>query len=133
MRQMRDTQRLPLLQKPFDGWVLAFFLVAWSATILGCKGSSAPQVGVFPIKVVALTSDKVGIPKAKVSINNTMLGETDQFGTFVGTYRGKVQDKIRIKVEGAGQDNYMIMTSRLRLRKTAHGLAPAEIDRKSVV
>ncbi|MCK6510045.1 hypothetical protein L6R29_08775 [Myxococcota bacterium] len=127
MTQMRDRQRLALLQKPFAGWVLALFVVASSVATLGCKGSTAPQVGVFPIKVVALTSDKVGIPKAKVSINNTMLGETDQFGTFVGTYRGKVQDKIRIKVEGAGQDNYMIMTSRLRLRKTAHGLAPAEI------
>lgn len=130
MRQMRDRQRLALLQKPFAGWVPALFVVALSVATLGCigcKGSTAPQVGVFPIKVVALTSDKVGIPKAKVSINNKMLGETDQFGTFVGTYRGKVQDKIRIKVEGAGQDNYMIMTSRLRLRKTAHGLAPAEI------
>ncbi|MCB9638301.1 MAG: hypothetical protein H6727_05240 [Myxococcales bacterium] len=128
MRQKRHVQRPIRHQKSFlHALMIAMFLVGLVTTGAFCEGSRTPQVGVFPIKVVALTSDKVGIPKAKVSINNKVLGETDQFGTFVGTYRGKVNERIRIKVEGAGQDNYMIMSSLLRLRRIANGLAPAEI------
>ncbi len=105
-------------------YVLAFAMLALG--LWGCP-PSVPTEGVFPIKVIALTSDKVGIPNAKIIINGKLLGKTDQFGTFFGTYRGKVRTKIKIKVEGPGPDNYMIMTSRLRLRKTPHGLAPKEI------
>jgi hypothetical protein len=107
-------------------WHLALLWMV-SLAAAGCPGSKVPTHGVFPIKVVALTSDKVGIPKAKVLINGKLLGQTDQFGTFVGTYPGKVREKIEIRVEGAGVDNFMTMSSRLNLRKTQHGYTPSEV------
>ena len=97
--------------------------------VLGLSGcpSKVPKEGHFPIKVIALTGDKVGIPGAKVSINKKYLGETDQFGTFVGRYRGKVKARVTIKVEGPGVNNVMVFTSRLRLKRTKLGLTPREI------
>ncbi|HAA53253.1 MAG TPA: hypothetical protein DCE42_00775 [Myxococcales bacterium] len=105
-------------------WMMGCMFAAVLFT--GCPSNVAKE-GLFPIKVIALTTEKVGIPNARVLVNKKEIGKTDIYGTFVGTYRGKVHSKIQIRVEGPGSDNYMIMTSRLRLRKTKNGFLPSDI------
>lgn len=91
-----------------------------------CK-EPVPTDGVFPIKVLALTSDKVGIAKAQVLVNKKKLGETDKYGAFVGTYSGKVGEKIWIKVVAKGVNNFIRVGDKLKIRKTSHGWVPAEV------
>ena len=83
---------------------------------------------VFPLRVISQGSDRRPIAKAKVIANNVTLGETDGAGKFVGSYRTKLKDQIRLKVVGFGADNYMVTTATPRLQKAADGrVVPQEI------
>lgn len=83
---------------------------------------------VFPLRVISLDSDRRPIAKAKVTVNNVALGETDDAGKFVGSYRTKLKDQIRLKVVGFGEDNYMVRNVTPRLQKAADGrVVPQEI------
>jgi hypothetical protein len=116
-RRMPPPQRLVLL---------GMVLLSLGLYGFGCK-EDIPVEGVFPIKVIAWTSDKVGIPGAKVFINDKLLGSTDKFGAFVGTYPGKVNEKIQIKVVAQGKNNFMRVKSKLRMRKAGSRWIPAAV------
>ena len=96
------------------------------AALSACK-PSRPTVGVFPIKVIVLTSDQAGIPNVSVQINGKEIGKTDKYGTFVGTHKGKVGTSVRIKVVGAGKENFFVFKKPLKMRKTQRGWIPLEI------
>jgi hypothetical protein len=107
-------------------WIGTLIMGIIVSSSLACK-ESIPTEGVFPIKVIVLTNDKLGIPNVSVQINDKEIGKTDKYGTFVGTHKGQVDGYVQIKVVGAGVNNYFDIKKPLRMRKTQSGWIPSEI------
>ncbi|MEM1010119.1 MAG: hypothetical protein AAGJ35_14075, partial [Myxococcota bacterium] len=130
---LRNTHLLSTCR--FGRWMRAWGRYALGLGLLGVvmlvsacwESRQEKQKAMFAIKVMAWTSDKVGIPGAKVYIDGKLQGQTDALGIFVGAYAGEVGKKIRIRVQSLGQDNYIIVKERLRLVRTKRGLKPYDI------
>lgn len=71
----------------------------------------------FPIRVFALSPDRVGISKVKVLIDGKYVGRTNKYGLYVGTFRARPGEVIQVKALGRGKGNTATLPVRLRLHK----------------
>lgn len=71
----------------------------------------------FPIRVFALSPDRVGIAGSKVYIDGKYVGTTNKYGVYVGSFKGRPGEVIQVKVVGRGKDNEATLPARLRLKK----------------
>ena len=99
---------------------LAFLCLCFVPVWVGCK-KVPPKAGNFLVKVKVVDNEQQHFPNAIVKINDKKIGITNDFGTFLGSFKGKVGQVIRIKVVGPGEDNFMIVDNRLRIRKNKAG------------
>ncbi|HAA56292.1 MAG TPA: hypothetical protein DCE42_16125 [Myxococcales bacterium] len=87
----------------------------------------AHQMWFFPVKVIAMTSNKQGITGARVYANKKLIGKTNRMGLFYGVVKGYTGQRIRFRVSGHGKDNYMLVTTKLKMRSVGGIKTPSSI------
>lgn len=85
--------------------------------IRGTKTRSSAKLYRFPIRVIALSPDRVGISRVRVYIDGKYVGRTNRYGMYVGRFRGLANEVIQVKAVGRGKDNEATQPVRLRVKR----------------